>query len=241
MKRTLMVAGLLAVLCSGSVFTHSTAAFAGNSAVEANLRNYGDVSMFYQALINTGVLNELSETKHYTIFAPTNLAFGEISHQKYPCFYSEYCRPQIAALLRNHIVEGSYSLSEATKYGQGLQTMGNRRLVVTQEYVNHYAVNNQDILSNGDTGSNVIYRVNGVISDPQEMAQFQNVNIVPAAVPMPEPAMTTTQRTITQRTYLVPSPTSSSYPAGPMDPYPIDPQVNMTETTTIINRYSLEQ
>jgi uncharacterized surface protein with fasciclin (FAS1) repeats len=238
MKRSFLTAGLLVALCAAPVIGYNAPVYAGNSSVEATLQNYGDVSMFYQTLINTGVINELNENTHYTVFAPTNAAFAEIRRQNYPCFYSEQCRPQIAALLRNHIVPNSYSLSDLKTYGQGVQTMGTRRLVVTEEYVGKYTVNGQNILSNGDTGSNNIYRINRVISDPQEMAQFKTVNVVPVIAPTG--SVSTTRDTITERTYHVPSPTSSAYPSGPMDPYPANPQDNMTETTTVIDRYTTE-
>ncbi len=68
------------------------AARANNSHVEAAIQSFGDLSMFYQALLNTGVINELREDQHYTVFAPTNNAFSAIHPQTYPCFYAVECR-----------------------------------------------------------------------------------------------------------------------------------------------------
>jgi len=238
MKRQIAMACLLASLVAAPLLGHTVPAYAGNSSVEASLRNYGDVSMFYQALLTTGVINELNENSHYTIFAPTNAAFSEINPQTYPCFYSEQCRPQIANMLRDHIIAGDYSLADLATYGQGIQTLGPRRLVVSEEYVGKYQVNGQDILNNGETAPNAIYRINGVVTDPQELAQFRTVTPAPSVIPA---ADTVTQRTTTQRTYQYVPDSPSPYAGGTMDPTPDNPQDNMNETTTITKSYTTEE
>ena len=104
MKKHLKVFSVLAIFLTAA--TCAAPAKANNSEVESILQSYGDTSMFYQALQNTGVLNELSENRSYTIFAPTNAALAQITPQSYPCFYAVQCRPQIAVMMRNHIVPG---------------------------------------------------------------------------------------------------------------------------------------
>ena len=237
MKRSYLIAGALAMMLGGPLLGQAVPAYAGNAAVSSTLSNYSDVSMFYQAMVSTGVINELNENTHYTIFAPTNAAFSVITPQNYPCFYSDQCRAQVAALIRNHIVADNYTLPELSEYGQGLQTLGTKRVLVTEQYKGSYTVNGQNILSDGNTGANNVYRINGVLSDPQELAQYRTMNVVPASAPADT---MTVQKTVTQRTYHVPPPVVDSYHSTAVNPYPVDPDDTNVETTTVIRSYSTE-
>jgi len=233
MKKSLLTLGVVALLGGAPVMGLNHTAQAGNIGVETTLQSYGDLSVFYQALLNTGVINELSEDEHYTIFAPTNAAFAQIRQQTYPCFYQYECRPQIAVLLRNHIVEGRYDLRNLTSYGQGVRTAGNHVVHVNEQYVNDYAVDNHKILSKTEAGGNVVYRVDGLITNPQELAQFRTaVAVVPAS------NVVTTERTTYRKTYSAPyyDPNYSAYqpPAG------IIPEDD-TQTTVITHTYTTEQ
>jgi len=229
MKRILATMSLLTAML---VLTSAPDAYAGNSGVEAALQNYGDLSMFYQALLNTGVINELKEGERYTVFAPTNASFfNEVSRQTYPCFYAVECRPQIAVLLRNHILEGRYDLAELVSYGQGLRTIGNTVIHVGEPFVGDYEVNDKRIMSQAEIVGNSIYRIAGVITTPQELRQFQTVAFV---VP---PADTVTTTTTVQKTTTV-VPESSRYPAGTMV---LVPPADGGQTTTITHTYTTEQ
>jgi uncharacterized surface protein with fasciclin (FAS1) repeats len=227
----LLLLGMSLVLCS------TTPTLAGNSSVEATLQEYGDLSMFYQALLNTGVNNELSETGHYTIFAPTNAAFSQIRPQAYPCFYAEQCRPQIGALLQNHIILDRHDYPNLTTYGQGIASMGQRRLHVVETFPGKYAVEGQTILSKSEVNGNIIYRISGVIAGPQELNQFQTVNYMP-----PENGYTT-ERTTTEKTYhpnAMPALPQQQYPAGSMgSSYGAMPGAQ-SETTTTTHTYVTE-
>ena len=91
MKYALMTTAAFLLLGAGAL-----PALATNSNVESVLQSHGDLSLFYQALHNTGVADELKEDGEYTIFAPTNTAFAEIQPHEYPCFYSAQCRDKVA-------------------------------------------------------------------------------------------------------------------------------------------------
>ena len=211
MQHTLKTLGFTALL-GVALLTASGPAQANNTAVEGRIQSLGDLSMFYQALINTGLINELRADQHYTIFAPTNAALVQITPESYPCFYMVQCRPQIAALLRNHIVPGGYGLNDLTTYGSGIQTIGAQPAHVDEEFVGDYTVDGIRILSKSEVDGNVIYRIDGVIAGRKDLAQFQTVDYV-----LPSNSVTT-QRTVT--TY--------SAPAN-------DPE-DLTRTTTIIQR-----
>lgn len=235
MKKTLVVAGLLGLLSTTSILGWTHQANANNSNVEYALQSYGDLSMFYQALLNTGVINELREGEHYTIFAPTNSAFAEIRPQTYPCFYATECRPQIAVMLRDHILEDNHPLADLTSYGYGIRTIGDRRIHVQQDYVNDYSIEGHKILSRTEVGGNVIYRINGVITTPQELAQFrQGVAYVPATY-VPDDNNVVTEKTVTRKTYRR-APLPDSYPSGDVDA----PANDSSQTTIITHTYTTE-
>jgi uncharacterized surface protein with fasciclin (FAS1) repeats len=228
MKNFLKTASLAVLLIGSASAIAVVPAQANNSHVEAAMRSFGDLSMFYQALFNTGVVNELREDQRYTIFAPTNAAFTAIQPQSYPCFYAVQCRPQIAALLRNHIIIGRHDLKDLVTYGQGMQTMGTRSVLVEEPYVGQYTVDGRRILTKAEVAGNIIYRIDGVLTDPQELNQFQTVNYV-----VPENAI------ITEKTVTYVAPTPAPYPAGTMGP--ADVPDNVEEKTTIIHTYTTEQ
>jgi uncharacterized surface protein with fasciclin (FAS1) repeats len=231
MKRLFTTLGLAALLAATAIPAWTAPAYAGNSSVEATIESFGDLSMFYQGLLNSGVINELNENQHYTIFAPVNPAFAEVQPQTYPCFYAVQCRPQIAVLLRNHIVSGGYGLKELVSYGQGIETIGGRHIFVQEPYVNDYAVDGKTILSKSEANGNMIYRINGVIAIPQELAPFRTVSYQP-----PEKTVT---KTIT--TYTTQAPGMNRYPAGTMAEPAGGVPDDVTEKTTIINTTTGDQ
>jgi len=219
-----------------------------NSYVESALVDQGDLSTFYQALLTTGVMRELNGNTDYSIFAPTNAAFAEIRPRIYPCFYAVQCRPQVAALMRNHIVARNESINRFSKWGGDIPTLGNSRIDVEEPYQGHYTVEgyrvlyqNQNVETSHAKGHRVsLYRIDHVIADDQDMAPFRTVPYV-AAVPAGvmektvttyrAPVTTLYPQTIMPTTYLVPG----GYTASPVV-YPeayVEVPDETTETTTV--------
>jgi len=221
-----------------------------NSYVEAALVDQGDLTIFYQALHTTGVANELSNNEEYTIFAPTNAAFNQIQPRVFPCFYAVQCRPQLAAVLRNHIVPRNESVARLSKWG-GLQTIGGRQIEVVEPFLGHYTVDSHRVLyqnkgneSSLFKGNKVsLYQIDGLIANDQEMVPFR----VQPYASLPEQM---TERTVT--TYRTPAAPSYSQqwgvpgthlvpggyyvapgPVGYMgDPADLDESTTKTTTTT---------
>ena len=237
MRHPLITMSLFSLLGTASILGWAPPVQAANSNIEATIQSYGDLSMFYQALLNTGVINELNENQHYTIFAPTNAAFAQIRPETYPCFYTEQCRPQIAALLRNHIIAGRHDYADLVSYGQSIQTLGTRRILIEEPYTSEYTVAGKRILSRSDVAGNIIYRIDGVIATPDELQSFQTVSMI-----APTQSTVTTEKTITRRTYLAPTSTQAeAYPAGVMNANPNRLSDNTAETTTVIDSYTTQQ
>jgi uncharacterized surface protein with fasciclin (FAS1) repeats len=152
-------------------------AFANNAALETGLQKSVDLSMFYQALVTTGVINEFQEGKHYTVFAPINTAFQAIDPAQYPCFYAVECRPQIAALLNNHVASGDHALKEMVTYGNGFPSIGDAAIKIEEPYVGDYTADGHQILSKTEIDGNVIYRIDGVLAQQKDLTQFQMASL----------------------------------------------------------------
>jgi uncharacterized surface protein with fasciclin (FAS1) repeats len=225
--RCLPVAAILCFL----IGTYTTAS-ASNSHVEAELGQRGDLSIFYQALLNTGVARELNENTKYTIFAPTNAAFEQINPRVYPCFYAVLCRSEVAAVLRGHIVPGRETLHRYSEWGGDIPTLSPRRLNVEEPYKGEYTVNGHRVLYRDDLVG--LYEIDGVIAGDRELAFFRKP--VPPEIPG-----TVTEKTITTtRTIIVPPEFSSGYfipggyPAVPPLSWPPNESNSSIDSTTVI-------
>ena len=191
---------ILSLLLAGSAMLAAMPAVAGNKTVENSLRSRPELSSFYQGLVNTGVLDELDPDTTYTVFAPTNTAMERISPEKYPCFYSQQCVEEVADIMRNHIVEGpvlfghganpnaAYSIDHThIVFGERSPNRANTR-------VSNVTVNGAKITRNTAMGAGQLYNIDGVIAEPQEMAnvsQYKYVEVeAPKVVLVPVPVTT---------------------------------------------------
>ncbi|MDR3425534.1 MAG: fasciclin domain-containing protein [Alphaproteobacteria bacterium] len=193
-------------------------ACANNRSVEMALESDGgDLSMFYQALISTGVASELNENTEYTVFAPTNAAFSEIQPRIYPCFYAAQCRAEVAAVLRNHIVPRYESLVDLSRWGGPIATIGTRGVRVEEAYKDVYTADGHRILSRNEADQVALYPIDGVIANDRELAAFRAQPVAEA------PAGTVIEKTVTTRTLVAPPVVSSGYlvPGG----YPAAPVI----------------
>lgn len=179
-------------LCLCTLLT-SGAAWADNTAVEEALRSRPDLSTFYQAMLNTGVNHELEPGRIYTVFAPTNEALARIRQDQYPCFYMVECRPEVAQIIRNHIVPGEVYVSDAIKTKGGIYSINRRFVTLGEPSRNNYAVDGNKVIYGSWVGGGMLYKINGVIANPTELAALQFADY--AAVP-PQTVTTTTERTI---------------------------------------------
>jgi uncharacterized surface protein with fasciclin (FAS1) repeats len=151
---------------------------AANPNVENALARHPELSTFYQALVNTGVINELQPNASYTIFAPRNDAFTRISTNEYPCFYSQICRDQVADVLRNHIVPGQVYLSDAVRAKGGVYSIDNRFISIGEPSRNNYAIDGKNVVRTNDIRGGYIHTLDGVIANEREMAMFEQPRII---------------------------------------------------------------
>jgi len=168
MKNLFMTASFLAFACGAS------AAYADNTDVENAIKSRPDLSSFYQELIATGVNHDLIPGQSYTIFAPTNGAFSEIHQKQYPCFYKAECQAEVAAIIRNHIIPGEVRIDDAVKHEGGLFSIGSRLVNIAAPSKDNYAVDGNKVISTSSFGSGILYKIDGVIANPHELALLQD-------------------------------------------------------------------
>jgi uncharacterized surface protein with fasciclin (FAS1) repeats len=246
------LAFVIAACSSGQENQNFTASSVGpNSYVDGALADQGDLTMFYQALLTTGVANELNNNTEYTIFAPTNAAFAQVNPHAFPCFYAAQCRPQVAAVLRNHIVPRNENVDRFSKWGGEIATLGNRRIDVEEPYKGSYTVEGYRVLyQNEMSGSNptrgnkvTLYHIDGVIANDREMAVFRTVPFANAPAAVMKKTVTTYHRPMGvayPRQSLIPNPylvpggyvTAPAFYADQRD----ESSDDITETTTVTRR-----
>ena len=167
--RYMRVILILPVLLACMVSAH-----AANSNVESVLKRSADLSEFYRLLTETGVLKELQEDTEYTVFAPTNTAFAEIQPRTYPCFDAAECRPQLAAILRNHILPRKESIRDLSKWGD-ISTIGDREILILESYAGQYTVEDHMVLNQDDNTDVSLFRIDGIIATDREMDTFRTM------------------------------------------------------------------
>lgn len=169
------------------------AAYANNERVERVLERRPDLSVFYQAMIDTGVNQELSDGVSYTIFAPTNEAMAHMLPPSYPCTYDSTCRAAVTDIVRNHIVVGEVGFNPSLR--GTVFSIDREPLTLGEPFRGRLTVNGYRVLSQYQLAGGVIYRLDGVLANRREMA---------ALSPAPYPYGAAGTETVTERVYYSP-------------------------------------
>lgn len=144
------------------------------SDVREILQRREDLSVFLQLLEVNGVLDEVSSGS-YTILAPTNDAFAKLPQDKYACFYSGACKEEAANILRNHFVRGEVDLADVN----AVFSIDQQHITVGRPYKGQVSVQGQLVTSEMQLLGGMLYKIDGVIAEPQELADLR---YSPAAV-----------------------------------------------------------
>ncbi len=99
----------------------ATAQQRGNKDLILTLRTAGNFTVFLQAVEGAGMTQQLRGGAQYTIFAPTDDAFGRLSGAHRDSLLRDPAALQ--ALVANHVVEGRVTAEEA-RSGQGMSFLG---------------------------------------------------------------------------------------------------------------------
>jgi len=188
---------LTTITLAGMLSLAAVAAQANNTTIENAIKSRPDLSQFYQAMVNTGVANELYEGVAYTVFAPTNAAFARIAPDKYPCFYSAQCKDEVAAIIRHHIVPGEAYVDTIVQHQGGVYSINHRFIAVAEPYKHDYTADGHDVLSEMMLGNGILYKIDGVIVNDYDLAEVAKPVYVQVAEG--EKTTTTTKKTVVDK------------------------------------------
>jgi uncharacterized surface protein with fasciclin (FAS1) repeats len=167
-------------------------ALASNKGVDAVLENRPDISLFRDALIKTGVNDELRDDRQYTVFAPSNDAFAQIVPNADACYAAPACKNQLATILLDHIVPTRAYIDALFQAGPALPSLGNDLIHFEQADERHgiYRVEGHSVLRVHDNDVGLAYTIDGVLASDAQIAALQNAenSATPAATSGSMPA-----------------------------------------------------
>jgi len=77
-----------------------------------------------------GLEEILKKQEAFTVFAPTNLAFGKLQTGEWPALLMPENKDNLAAIMNHHVVKGTTHFKDFTN-GQKLKTLNGQELTVT--------------------------------------------------------------------------------------------------------------
>lgn len=170
MKRRTLALG--ALLLTG-VFT-GVQAQQGNKDIIVTLRDAGNFRTFLQAIEVAGLTQQLKGAQ-YTIFAPTDDAFGRIPGVRRDSLLRD--RASMEALIRNHIVEGRLTAQEARDGRGGMSFLGGGSLKVDTSG-SYVRVNGAQVIKSDMPASNGIIHIVDQVWLPPLRVIVRGTNLV---------------------------------------------------------------
>ena len=143
-----------AVLMSG-IGGQAIAQQRGNNDILITLRNAGNFAWFLRAVDGAKLTQQL-KTGEYTVFAPTDDAFGRIPGVRRDSLFRDPAA--LESLIRNHIVEGRFTASEASSGARGMSFLGGNTVKVDNSG-SYLRINGAQIIKPDMAASNGIIQV----------------------------------------------------------------------------------
>lgn len=88
-----------------------------------------NLAVFGKGVKAAGVEETLSQGGPYTIFAPTDLAFGKLAAGEWPSLLKPENKIKLAGIMNHHVVRGKTNFEDLVD-GQKLETVSGRELNV---------------------------------------------------------------------------------------------------------------
>jgi uncharacterized surface protein with fasciclin (FAS1) repeats len=139
----------------------ATARMSSTKTILENIKTDSSYTMFNDALQSTGLIETLSQSGPFTIFAPTNESFRKLP----PGIYESLTQSRIqdlANILSYHIVASSMKTKDL-KDGEKLRTLAGEELIITlrknKVLVNGIEVKNRDV----ESSNGVIHVINDIL------------------------------------------------------------------------------
>jgi uncharacterized surface protein with fasciclin (FAS1) repeats len=164
------------------------------SSLTDELKSNTEVSSFYKALQDTGVISEIAGDDNRMLFAPINSQFAKLVPDTGKCLASIECKKALSSLLRNHIVDNVVSLRDIVTYRSGIFSINKHFIPVQQISAYRFRVEGQTILDTTKVDNGVFHVIDGVLAGDYErslIAAYQQ-----AAEPEVHKSTTTERTTI---------------------------------------------
>lgn len=135
----------------------------GKNIVE-NATSHRDLSTFASVLRHGDMVATLNGTGPYTVFAPTNSAFENLSgNNSMSDLMKAENKPQLQQLLNNHVVAGKLT-ADQLQDGAMLKTVGGQQLQVRRQG-NQVTVNGANVVeANTESSNGVVHLIDQVIT-----------------------------------------------------------------------------
>lgn len=143
-----------AVLLSG-IGSPAAAQQRGNNDILVTLRNAGNFTWFLRAVDGAKLTQQL-KSREYTVFAPTDDAFGRIPGTRRDSLLRDPAA--LEAMVRNHVVEGRFTASEASAGARGMSFLGGGAIKVDSSG-SYMRINGAQVIKADMAASNGIIHV----------------------------------------------------------------------------------
>jgi uncharacterized surface protein with fasciclin (FAS1) repeats len=118
-----------------------------------------------------GLESELSDAGPFTIFAPSEMAFGKLAGGDTGAFIKPENRTKLSNIVRNHIVEGKMKLSDF-RDGQKLKTLNGNELEVTNAkglvFISGSTIQGRDL----EASNGIVYSVDKIMMPSVPAVKF---------------------------------------------------------------------
>ena len=174
-----LLAGL-ALLATPAASAHDNERMRGNNIVET-AAEAGQFETLLAAATAAGLAPALSGEGPFTVFAPTDEAFGVLPAGTVANLLKEENRDQLATILQFHVVAGRIG-SDALADGVTLDTLAGPRVRFT-ETEQGFAIENARIVATDiDASNGVVHVIDRVILPPEQMSRRQAERSISRAI-----------------------------------------------------------
>jgi uncharacterized surface protein with fasciclin (FAS1) repeats len=119
------------------------------------------LSTFEGALKRTGMDRELDKLQKFTVFAPTDFAFKQMTVEMQADLFGPEGNDRLKDLVRRHVVVGSYNSQDLTNAGQLVTLAGTRIDVVNMAGLPQPG--GAQVLSSSETRSGFVHQIDRVL------------------------------------------------------------------------------
>lgn len=158
MMRFVLSTMLLGLVLGGGLPTHAQEKSAEPAPLAQALQQHDEFSTLVSVSTDTGMKATLASENEYTVLAPTDEALSEADVQS-------MSTKEKKALLRNHLLDGTYPASEVAKM-EKVQTLEGDTVSVKKKESGIQIGNGTVVEKNVEASNGVIHAVDDVIVSP---------------------------------------------------------------------------